>query len=120
MLAAKGFRSEPANFIYHRHINYQNVNLAFVVWAVFVFLDLLPKVDVNSASSAEWLSIRLLDLRAIEFAVSFDDVIVSGAFKDRLADERADLQSAHTDFHHCDLSFSDLIGEHVFEPPGSV
>src|SRR5262245_12773911 len=60
----------------------------------------------------------MLDLSAIEFAVSFDDVIVSSAFKDRLADERADLQSANTDFHHCDLRFPDLIGEHIWNLQG--
>jgi hypothetical protein len=37
MLAAKGFRVEPADPIYLRHINQQGINLAFVVRTVFIF-----------------------------------------------------------------------------------
>src|SRR5262245_12025844 len=81
---------------------------------VLILLDLFSEIHLHSADCFFVFTIRILDLSAIELAVSFDDVIVSSAFKNRLADERADLQSANTDFHHCDLRFSDLIGEHIW------
>src|SRR5262245_60677159 len=80
---------------------------------VFILLDLFSEIHLHSADCFFVFTIRILDLSAIELAISFDDVIVSCAFKDRLADERADLQSAQADFHHCDLRFSHLIGEHI-------
>src|SRR5215470_11816067 len=81
---------------------------------ISILPDLFSEIHLHSADRAFVFPIHIFNLRAIELAISFNDVIVSCAFKDRLADERAKLQSAYTDFHHCDLRFSDLIGEHVW------
>src|SRR5262245_57670900 len=80
---------------------------------VLILLDLFSEIHLHSADCFFVFTIRILNLSAIEPAVAFDDVIVSGVFKNWLADERADLQSAQADFHHCDLRFSHLIGEHI-------
>src|SRR5262245_29619494 len=85
---------------------------------ISILLDLFSEIHLHSADRAFVFSIRIFDLSAIKLAVSFDDVIVASAFKDRLADEGADLQSAHTDLHHCDFRFPDLIGEHIWNLQG--
>jgi hypothetical protein len=117
LFPAENFGTKPTDFVNFGKIDQQCVYLVFVVWAIFIFLDLFSKIEVNgSLSTMPGSTIRIFNLCAIELTSEFNNVIITRTLENGLADECPELQRSHANLDHGDLGFFDLIRQHRFPP----
>ena len=97
LFLAENFRTEPADLVNLGQVNEQNIDLVFIIGVIFVFPDLFPEIHLHRATGTFMFSICILNLSAIELTPEIDNVIITRALENGLADERSKLP--HTEIH---------------------